>query len=323
MRCPFLQETEVKTCRASEFRKLIVRTLIPAGERCSSPEYKQCPVARDHHEGSAGGSQCGFLQEMLVQFCSAAPLTKFIPYSESVLSRCGSESHRYCELYLSMASPGAAATSNPATASHPPDGDPTSHWVEDICIPGWLSYSANHMWLEVDDDGCCHVGIDAFLARVLGKVQKLSFLPARASIPPSAVLTAEATDLHLAFPNRLCITATNNYLRAHPEKLTSHPYTMGWLFEGHQPPVSPLEPAGSLFQGLYRGAEACRWMESEVHRLSEFVRDQLMPACENDIPCMTDGGIFSSDLLLHLNRDQILQLFGEFFSPVSSLRRQL
>jgi glycine cleavage system H lipoate-binding protein len=321
MRCPFLQETDVKTCRASEFRKFIVRTLIPAGERCSSPDYKQCPVAQDHHEESAGGSQCGFLQEMLVQFCSAAPLTKFIPYSESVLSRCGSESHKYCELYLSMASPDAADP-NSASALNPPDGDHTSHWVEDIGVPGWLFYSENHMWLEVDDEGCCHVGIDAFLARVLGKVQKLSFLPGKASAPPSAVITAEATDLHLVFPNRLCVTATNNYLRSHPEKLTSHPYTMGWLFEGHQPPVSPQEPAGSVFNGLFRGTDACRWMESEVHRLSEFVRDQLLPIQENGIACMTDGGIFSRDLLLHLNREQILQLFSEFFSPLSSMRRQ-
>jgi hypothetical protein len=63
-------------------------------------------------------------------------------------------------------------------------------------------------------------------------------------------------------------------------------------------------------------------MESEVHRLSEFVREQVMPAQGDEIPCMTDGGIFSSDLLLHLSREQILQLFEEFFSPLSSLRRQ-
>ena len=40
-----------------------------------------------------------------MQYCGAAPVAKFVPYSESLLSRCGNDSFRYCELYLAMAHP--------------------------------------------------------------------------------------------------------------------------------------------------------------------------------------------------------------------------
>ena len=67
---------------------------------------------------SAG--RCPFLHESLVQYCGAASLTKYIPYSEAVLSHCGTESHRYCELFLAFAHPGAAA---PAETAHPDTGE--------------------------------------------------------------------------------------------------------------------------------------------------------------------------------------------------------
>ena len=36
----------------------------------------------------------------------------------------------------------------------------------------------------------------------------------------------------MIFPEPIDVTRTNDYLRATPAKLTSHPYSLGWLFEG-------------------------------------------------------------------------------------------
>src|SRR5204862_222433 len=100
MRCPFLQEAQVKSCQASEFRKMIVRNPAISDEKCSSPAYVTCSAAQQHCGEAPPQDHCPFIRELLVQFCSAAPIARYIPYSESSISRCGGAGHRYCELYL-------------------------------------------------------------------------------------------------------------------------------------------------------------------------------------------------------------------------------
>jgi hypothetical protein len=102
MTCPFLKEAQVKYCRTSTVRKLI--PLAQAGradEKCTSAEHRTCKVfATQTTEEETPWGGCPFLRESLMQYCGAAPVTKFVPYSESLLSRCGTDSFRYCELYL-------------------------------------------------------------------------------------------------------------------------------------------------------------------------------------------------------------------------------
>ncbi|MFZ4621995.1 MAG: hypothetical protein ACOYNS_15645, partial [Bacteroidota bacterium] len=106
MRCQFLREAQVKFCRASAYRKMIVRLAEQTeNERCSSKEYVTCPAAKQHLEVNPSSSHCPFLHESLVQYCTAAAVTKYIPYTESVLSQCGTDSHKYCELHLALAQP--------------------------------------------------------------------------------------------------------------------------------------------------------------------------------------------------------------------------
>src|SRR6185369_11865718 len=144
MTCPFLKEAQVRYCRSSTVRKLI--PLGPAArsdEKCSSAAHASCPVFQSQPEEPADMGACPYLRESLMQYCGAASVSKFVPYSESLLSRCGNDGYRYCELYLAMAHPGASA------------GE-----VDGIPLPEWLQYSANHMWIDITDDGACHAGID-------------------------------------------------------------------------------------------------------------------------------------------------------------------
>ena len=149
MTCPFLREAAVKYCQTAAFRKLI--PLAAAGradEKCASEAHAACPVFRLQNQEPISGA-CPYLRESLMQYCGAAPIARFVPYSESLLSRCGNDGFRYCELYLQMAHPEPAAALD----------------ISAIAAPDWLRYSANHMWLDATGDGACHVGIDAFLSR--------------------------------------------------------------------------------------------------------------------------------------------------------------
>src|SRR5215475_13748639 len=92
MTCPILREAQVKYCQTAALRKLIpIARTGRAEEKCSTGEYANCSVfrAKGSPEGPAGEGPCPFLRESLMQYCAAAPVTKLVPYSESLLSRCG------------------------------------------------------------------------------------------------------------------------------------------------------------------------------------------------------------------------------------------
>jgi glycine cleavage system H lipoate-binding protein len=167
------------------------------------------------------------------------------------------------------------------------------------------------MWLDMTDDGICHVGIDAFLSRALGKIDRIRYLWLKGRHQPSAVLTVAGLDLVVVFPNSFEVTNCNLYLQADPSRLTAKPYTSGWLFEG--------VPAPDTTQNLLQGAEARAWMEQDQQRINEFLQQQQRPG---GLRHAADGGQFVAGLGRFLERDQMLALFHEFFSPYASWKRE-
>jgi glycine cleavage system H lipoate-binding protein len=296
----------VKYCLASPFRKMIVQSSEASKhERCSSPDYISCPAARAQGTLQTGG-QCPFLQASLMQYCSAASMTKYIPYSESILSRCGTENYRYCELYFSLAEPGKAVP--PETAGETME----ECVVEGVTCSTRVAYSRNHMWLDENEDGSCHIGVDAFFTRVLGDVDNLSFAIPRGPGRVSAVIHTQGIDLSMIFPESVVVTRTNDYLRANPAKLISHPYSLGWLFEGRI--KSGLLSVGQNRPVLLRGRAALDWMRAEVERISRFLHDRCAAMNPAAGATMMDGGTVRSGIARHLDREAILVLFNEFFA---------
>jgi len=106
MTCPFLKEVQVKYCETAPFRKLIpLAQAATAQEKCSTGGYPNCAVYRTHPWGGATNGTCPYLRDSLMQFCAAAAVVKLIPYSESLLSRCGNDCFQECELFAAMAHP--------------------------------------------------------------------------------------------------------------------------------------------------------------------------------------------------------------------------
>jgi len=315
MRCPFLREAQVKSCGASEFKKMIVR--IPSqpenetNERCSSQDYVDCPWVRQRHEEFPNQTRCPFLQESLAQYCSAASVVKYVPYSDPGLSRCGTSGHRYCELFLMISHPNLVA-SHEVDAPTLDSGDIGPWIVDGIQTTGWHFYSANHMWLEIDEEGNCHVGVDPFFAKVIGGVDKLTFTASYGKHHPGVVMTLNGVDLSLVFPNRMNITAANSHLRADPHRVAADPYTFGWLFEGVEAKISG-EPG--ISRGLIHGRDARTWMQNETRRLSEFIHERLAGRSESEGRLAADGGTFGGEPIKNLDKEQILILYNEFFSP--------
>lgn len=281
MACPFLNEGRARYCHAATSRKLILEGPGSAGGgRCDSPAYRECPlVAPGEH-----GERCPHLEEVHVQYCGAAPVVKLVPFSESQLSRCGGAGHRYCDLYLSM--------------SHPRDP---------MHAPADLFYSPNHLWLDVNPEGSCHVGVDSFVAQAVGTVDRLTFLTSRGTHRPGVVLTIRGVEWPVVFPNPMIITEVNTHVRHDPGRLTADPYGSGWLFEGWEVP-------GRTREGLVRGPQSEAWMAEETERLSRFIHESF--------PIAGDGGYAAPGVVRLLSREDAVRLLQEFVAPNAAWVRE-
>jgi hypothetical protein len=260
MACPFLSEGRARYCHAAPVRKLILDGPGVTGGLCASPEYWQCELVA---KTAPREQRCPHLEDIQVQYCGASPVTKLVPFTESDLSSCSGGNHRYCDLFLERARP------------HP------------SIPPPELLYSPNH------------IGIDVFLADVVGNIQGIVFATSQGTRCPALTLTVQGVEWPMFFPNPMTIQKVNNRARRDPARLTSDPYGSGWLFEGREVP-------GSTRSGLVSGAKAAAWQEQERERLARRIHNIHAAGC--------DGGACAPGVARFLSRPDLVCLFQQFFS---------
>lgn len=273
MACPFLKEGRARYCPAAPVRKLILDgPEVAGGGRCASPQYRQCEfVAKDEPPQD----RCPHLEEIRVQYCGVSSVTKLVPFSNSQLSSCTSNTYRYCESYLSLARP------------HP------------TAAPPHLLYAPNHFWLDAEESGLCHIGIDGLLADVAGSVDGVTFVTADGTHCPALALNIHGVEWPMRFPNPLMIQKLNCRARSDPARLTADPYGAGWLFEGWELP-------GRTRAGLMSGPQAAAWQAEERERLTNEIHERHAPGC--------DGGAPVRGVAQLLSREHLVCLLQHFFS---------
>jgi glycine cleavage system H lipoate-binding protein len=189
------------------------------------------------------------------------------------------------------------------------DGD-----APEIPMPEALAFTPNHMWLFLGDRQTCHVGVDAFFSRALGRLDEISFPRPLESPRPVVRFKVNGVDFDLTFPNVMQVQETNTHLANHPSDVLQDPYGKGWIFEGipvsswSQPDQHPLE------KGLLRGGEARTWMREEMDRLDSFVHEQLKRHHKGEQVLMQDGGQALGHLSETLDSAGLVRLHREFFS---------
>jgi len=309
MRCPFLREAWVKTCGVAPFRKFIPRETAPgAEEKCSTPAYVGCALAREwgmHNPGSAG---CPYLRAPLVQYCEQAPVPTLIPYNDALVSHCNSDAHRHCRLFREVTRAGRAESGDGQRGGRADTAN-----VDGVAMPLHLAYAPNHLWLDLGGSGACFVGADALLATVVGRVQALTYDAPRGCRRPTALLTVGDVELPLTLPNDLDLAEVNTHLRSYPECLVADPYGAGWLFEAYVPPRSEGAARAALTRGLVRGAAAVAWMREEVDRLSCFLHARLGGDGAPGEALAADGGSVAPGAAECLDARDRRELFRLFF----------
>ena len=308
-KCPFLKDTTVRYCQVSPIRKLVpIDAIHEEDQRCLTNKYTSCEAACEHLNGLQELDRCPFLHTAVMSNCSASPAAKPVPKNNSVTSRCNSSAYLYCDTYLKMG--------NGANGRRKKDIDQLI--IEGIEVPMHLAYSMNHMWLDAGEDGVIHVGVDAFLARVLGEVEQVQFNFGKNGKKPAVLLRTQGMDLYLVFPGHLEVTETNRLLAKNPRKLLEDPYGGGWLFESIPPPGFPSHPAP--VSGLMGGKMAMDWMRDEITRMNGFIHDLPSRQCEGSERLAADGGTFHEGFAQFLDQRDFYYMHNMFFTANESHR---
>jgi glycine cleavage system H lipoate-binding protein len=326
VRCPFLREMTVKYCGLCRLKMIPVNGADFASERCSGPGYLKCSMARNQHDGLFPQDRCPFLCVGDVHYCALAQSPRLIPCNKKAFSRCTDEGHKYCQIYLSMVDPRSdeesdaqeAATGvseSPADRRAAGEAGAVEHADEDeVPMPEPLAFAANHMWLDRGDGKTCHIGVDAFFGRVLGKVDEVSYPLHREENRPTVRFLTGGVDFDLVFPNAMQITEINAHLVVDPTEVLRDPYGRGWLFEGAPIPNGGDHALHPLEEGLVRGEAARRWMREEEERLARFVHGHVRERHDGTGLLMQDGGRLVGHLASALGRGALVRLHSEFFS---------
>jgi len=174
---------------------------------------------------------------------------------------------------------------------------------ETLRIPKGVFFHPGHTWARLQDGDRLSIGIDDFIQKALGSIEKLA-LPAVGEFvrqgDPIISIEHAGKRMQLVAPVTGRITAVNADVVENPHLISENPYTDGWLFM-----VDATEMAASL-QTMRVAEQAITWIKEEVKRFREFLAASTMQPAIGE--AMLDGGVPVAGSLDHLDEKAL----GEF-----------
>lgn len=132
-----------------------------------------------------------------------------------------------------------------------------------INVPAGLFISPAHTWIGLELNGTVRVGLDDFMQKLLGPIERLALPTAGQHVDKGAPLfsiTKGARRMAIPSPATGVVAAVNSELTNHMDYLRMRPFDLGW--------ICTLEPTAlpSDLQSLILGATAVGWYREEIDR---------------------------------------------------------
>ena len=168
----------------------------------------------------------------------------------------------------------------PARATSPPGFD------EGLGSPAGLFLHPGHTWMELQAVGTVRMGLDAFLARTLGRIDSVRLLVSGSDErirqgQPLVAVERDGKTVVLPSPVSGTLRTTNKDATNAPASIAASPYR-AWL--------CVIEPSrlGQELSTLRVAENAKLWLQSEVSRFSNWVANQ---GAGGAVPALPDGGV--------------------------------
>ncbi len=180
---------------------------------------------------------------------------------------------------------------------------------EDVLIPSGIFLHPNHTWAHILQSGKVKVGIDAFISKIVGTIDRISLPAIGAEVKkgePIFSLNSKGKVLSFASPINGKIVSINDELAKNPTLLTD-PYKNGWSVLIEPKNLSSDVPKLKISE------EAASFIKSELKRFKEFL---IGVANGNALGLQTlqDGGLPAADVLSLLDGEKWKLFQKEFLS---------
>ncbi|MBM2839853.1 MAG: glycine cleavage H-protein [Bacteroidetes bacterium] len=165
-----------------------------------------------------------------------------------------------------------------------------------IHVPDNIALATNHTWLRTNKDGTVTIGLDEFLSRLVGKVEKVSIPCAGDIIAPEVAdiaMGVQGHSLRVAPPMSGDVIESNLDILRDPSLILRDPYGEGWLLRVR----SRNDDATSWRR--YVVGKPVEWLRAQAVLVRDFI---VMNAHQGQPVTMQEGG---------LPMDGVMQQFDE------------
>jgi glycine cleavage system H lipoate-binding protein len=181
---------------------------------------------------------------------------------------------------------------------------------ERFLLPKGFFLGQAHTWVEILYSGQARIGLDDFIQKVVGKIDRIEVAPMNSTIRKGdALLVVRHGERTLTVPAPISgrVGRINLDLLRDPEKLHADPYVSGWVVE-----VTPSDMASEV-RTLPIAEEAARWLRQEVSRFRDFIQHQAGVPSVAGVTAL-DGGMPLTGVMEQCNEKAWKAFEHEFLS---------
>lgn len=180
---------------------------------------------------------------------------------------------------------------------------------EDVFIPSGVFLHPKHTWAHILQSGKVKVGIDDFIAKIIGTIDRIA-LPAVGDVIKQGQtffsINSGNKKLEFVAPVSGKIIQVNNDLLETPA-LLKEPYNFGWFAV-----IEPVNLSSNLMN-LKIAEDAIDWLTSEFRHFREF----LVATANGQrfaVQTLPDGGLPAANILNQLSEEHWKRFQNEFLS---------
>lgn len=180
---------------------------------------------------------------------------------------------------------------------------------KDIRLPTGVFLHPKHTWAHILQSGKVKVGIDDFIAKITGTIDRIT-LPAIGDVIKQGQtffsINSGNKKLEFVAPVSGKIIQVNNDLLENPE-LLKEPYNFGWFAV-----IEPVNLSSNLMN-LKIAEDAIDWLTSEFRHFREF----LVTTANGQrfaVQTLPDGGLPAANILNQLSEEHWKRFQNEFLS---------
>ena len=182
--------------------------------------------------------------------------------------------------------------------------------LEKLALPGGLFFHQGHTWLKLDTSGSVKVGLDDFVQKVIGRIDKIKPRKIGDSIfQGEKLVTIQQGKRKAEFNSPVdgVIDSINEEIVSNPKGIKENPYEKGWIYS-----IKPTNLPTNI-KSLSVAEDALAWLKKEVQKFREFIAEQFVDDKMLG-KTLADGGVPVEGVMEHMDDFSWMKLQEEFLA---------